>query len=787
MLIACNAFSSPLEKQESWIIIDGSKIPFNEAWLKATNDVDRVGFLVNLKYDKPRGVFYHSGVNQIDLSVLVYSLQNAIEEDGLQRALIFNLDENDVAQFNHSIRNDGRLNHSSRSLNSELQELLEQDYLLLFSLQNHEQLSDNVLYFNDYFEQHHIGHTYREQILLPGKATASMLFGIFDDEANHHPEPVSKEERHIWQTRYLAHWKKTGMQPVFIVANEHLYNFNQTIGISLTTQFTNACTGSLTINGVPIKQTYWNTTPPSLSYSDFNFPFSDETTLEPYKPGYRFSPKKIDISENDPTSNITVTAEPINLNENLELRFNFNKKNKFPANFIVKDAERGKVLRLPERKKYFLGMPEKLNLVDHSFTFAFWFKHQKETPKSHILIGTDKRAFREGLHISLNHLEPYFGFFIDDLNSEKSLEEGKWHHLTFIFDKIAAEKRIYIDGKLEGLQLESHSFIGKDSLFMGRSLGSTSGSPSFIDNLLIWSRALSPVEVEQLLHEETFLKLNNRASNWMKTSLLALSLAIVVVLVCFNFLGKQPNKSTSIKQKTPVKKAFFLYGNFALFDSLGNNICNDLTPLSKELLLLLTVAMLDGRKGVSSQELTSIFWDDLSTPKARNSRNVAIARLRKSLEKMPDLSVEYKDGKHCLQISDDFYIDILQSEQLLNNWDTKNIECYFKTVQRGKFCDDVNYKWLETVQDKYNNQVISNLSNFIEDGNLDLSTPTKQQVCEHILKLDDLDEKALRELMRIYIQQGNRNKAVNLFNEFKSRYLSTYGEEFQATVNDVLR
>ena len=81
--------------------------------------------------------------------------------------------------------------------------------------------------------------------------------------------------------------------------------------------------------------------------------------------------------------------------------------------------------------------------------------------------------------------------------------DGAWHHLAFVQE--SGQRRVYVDGKLEGIEIPSLPDDGSWSLnvtSIGGSLGRGSASFGFVTGVLdeaaVWRRALSEAELEEV-------------------------------------------------------------------------------------------------------------------------------------------------------------------------------------------------------------------------------------------------------------------------------------------------
>jgi hypothetical protein len=78
------------------------------------------------------------------------------------------------------------------------------------------------------------------------------------------------------------------------------------------------------------------------------------------------------------------------------------------------------------------------------------------------------------------------------VSSGSTINDGKWHHIVTTFNGSTA--RIYVDGMLSNTQADNNSILGVGSIFY---IGGSAGT-GFLDEIAIWNRDISSMEVLQL-------------------------------------------------------------------------------------------------------------------------------------------------------------------------------------------------------------------------------------------------------------------------------------------------
>lgn len=795
-----------LIKSESWIIFDAKTNGFKTEWIEKSKHYNRVGFILHLKFDQTKHCFYHESNDGaiIKLSNITKLLLKNIKRNKNKYTLIFDIDLEYLTEFNREIKSIVKLMPETVAINNSdnISNILNSKNLLFFCLNKHSGFIKDVLYFYNYFEDHHIEESNEKQIKTPTKAQASILYDLFKQGTISTQNLDFKsitDERHYWQNKYINHWTSTGLQPLFIVTDGLVENINEFIEIANTTNYTETCNGLIHIHGVPLDYVYWEGEELLYSYGYFNQPMFSTRILKPYRPGYSFTPKQIKIEQGQSSEKIRFTAKPISLSQNIELDLSFNQKNILKSSNLhnpkikncetVTDKERGKVLRINPKGYLSIGDTEDFNLKDNSFTLSCWFKTADTIQGSYEIFGTNTTIFREGLHLEVRGRSPYFGFFINDVQSSSCIAYKTWHHLAYSYDKICQEKRIYIDGKLTDVALNSPSFISSDSLYIGKCINLESKLPFYLDNFTIWSRTLNENEIQNLQTEDNLLITKQQASKHKQliviVSLLALTL-LIYFLVTFKFKKENYTKRKVYSKSENKKNAIYLFGNLVVLDKNRMNIIPSMSPLLKELFLKLLSANIMGLDGETSQNLTKLFWGNLSTQKARNTRNVALARLRKHINDVEGLSIAYTDGKHRIILSDELYIDYIETTKIESLTNNQDIQLYFDMVKRGKFLSNVAYEWLEEKQDKINQEIITILLGALENESVTTDNKLIENICMYILYLDDLNEDALFHLLKHYNKHSKAIAMKKAYSDYTNTYRKVYGVPCKYAIEEFL-
>jgi len=85
------------------------------------------------------------------------------------------------------------------------------------------------------------------------------------------------------------------------------------------------------------------------------------------------------------------------------------------------------------------------------------------------------------------------------------INNGQWYHVAAVFDRVADELRLYLDGSLQSTQnlAAATGFTASDKLFLG-AINTQSASFNFnglVDEVQVYERALTGTEIQSLVPE----------------------------------------------------------------------------------------------------------------------------------------------------------------------------------------------------------------------------------------------------------------------------------------------
>jgi hypothetical protein len=161
------------------------------------------------------------------------------------------------------------------------------------------------------------------------------------------------------------------------------------------------------------------------------------------------------------------------------------------------DGESGHVIDCGAGKSLQVGGPGK------SFSTALWAK-RAETMKMHFLIGMGISEFHHAVALGFNQTGTFaVNFCGNAVETPKAYPDvNEWHHWAVTYNGATKARRIYRDGVLVGQDKSPQDFLGQGSVYVGQPPWKEYPFHGTLDQVRIYSRALSEPEVQELYWTE---------------------------------------------------------------------------------------------------------------------------------------------------------------------------------------------------------------------------------------------------------------------------------------------
>lgn len=347
-----------------------------------------------------------------------------------------------------------------------------------------------------------------------------------------------------------------------------------------------------------------------------------------------------------------------------------------------------------------------------------------------------------------------------------SLEDGSHEILCdeigINSDKMSTNANIYYDADLK--MMFATTFVSEDDIQ---------------SELSIYAITYPP------LSREEFSLLSKEKNKRMRMLPFAVTLlAAAAVAICMIIRNGRKERDNYLLSKTNIHKrrfysmaqvnAIYTFGDLQIIDRHGNDIASTLSNQQKTLLLLLIKYE---ESGLSSKKLRTIFWPDKDEEKAKNSRGVAINKLRNKLMDVDGLSIVFSDKSYRLVFENGSYCDCFHLLKEMKG-DHKDSESILRIISRGKFLCHIDDPLFDSFKDKVETMICQFLESEIEVRFQNRKYQESIEIADMIFAIDPLSEIALVHKIKSLNSIKRREDALSCYSEFASEYRKAIGEHY---------
>ena len=546
-----------------------------------------------------------------------------------------------------------------------------------------------------------------------------------------------------------------------------------------------------------------------------------ELMLSPVVPGYMVQPEKMYAKGNQKRIMMdTFRATPLPIDDGLEAFLPFNgevndvslKQVPMESQGIdfVFEMSRGQTASFGGQNRINLPTAQDLQLRDHDFTVQTWLKIPKyiDGKADYCILGSKSSAYQQALHLLIRNGKPYMGFYNNDIEGNTVIEPNKWYNVTWRYNKQNGEQAIFVNGKLDAVATSRPGYMGSDSIYVGYTgFSQTSYFTGMLDNLAIWSRALSDKEILGLSNQTIELQLSERPSIF-KDNGWTVAIVLAIALLGVLLFGQRRRKRHHTKDQSSVqaleemsetsmnaysnmppseKNCIRLFGQFQVVDKDGEDITALFTPKLKRLFILLLVNSTRGKHGISGSEMNDFIWGK-DTKNAKSVRSVSVLKLRKILERLDKVEIVFNVNKYAVVMSGSVYCDYLQCLAMLEGKrvnDRQDFERFFEIISRGEAFEGESFDWLDDAKGYVSNTAVDVMAHFISNYQMDTEADEIKHIASKMLVNDPCNEEALQYLTKALLSQNNFKQARYAYDGFCSEYHKAYGEEFKISFDEL--
>jgi two-component SAPR family response regulator len=605
----------------------------------------------------------------------------------------------------------------------------------------------------------------------------------------------------------LKLWNNTGKRPHFIVCQSN--EVEQGISIANTINKTSFRTAKFTIDDKVFAPVNIVEKPDFLSGGRVSFPIAPEQQykfeITPKAKGYRFSPDIFRFTNEHEMVEVPITAMPLPLNHMQIIQFDFDNSNAPGANHVEniyassntmlqKDDERGKVFYFDGQNDY-IDCGSHLNIdFKKPITISIWVKPER-MDQDHSVVGL-ANIFSMKIRnswLTFTHTD------VSDINfKDYPIEPNKWHHLAIV-NEPNNQLTFFQDGKMIGISKIGEIDNTDHALLIGTNIWGEYYQ-GFMDDLIIWNRALSDNEIIQLS------QLESEDKNYSLATVL-IALALVALIIIIWWVKKrtpksitQPNKVNNTtnspaihtEQTRQVNSCILTFGELRIITSDGHNLATELSPKEKQLLIyLLWHTYRNNKEGVSSRQLSEDLWPGISKDRAKNNRSTYMQRLRKLLNDSTGIQITYSSNKKwILELPLSYTCDLVTYEkvkqQLSKERNIDNLQMFLNTLLDGNFLSQTRNELIDTFKSEIENEIILLLT---DPDIIEIARNSHRIIpiiTAAIRKYDPLSETALSLEINWLYSIGHHGRALETYQKFCNDYEALYGEVFNRKMDKLL-
>ena len=540
------------------------------------------------------------------------------------------------------------------------------------------------------------------------------------------------------------------------------------------------------IDGVSI-----NSSDQYLKNKQFCFPFNEFIKIKTQKNSYDLTPQYIlaHYSTDYVYSVINATRIPIERGRILHLKPSGKNdltgidNSSFRNNAVKMKKDASLSFHHFEDNAFYTFSTEKFSDSLLNMTISTRFRITKQATYHSIIC--------QGFNFILKIHRGFLGLTIPTKNDyilyNKPIELNKWYNLAITITE-GSKLKVYLDGILTN-RTQINPICSGNEFFM---IGNSPFQEQFqgdIRNLQIWNRGLDDEDIAGLYSEQ-------KSNTLWITGLIILLLPIVFVTI-FLFLRKRKKafrnsvlkveKTTVLQAPKPevLQSSLLLFGEFALYNSSGENLAAQMSPKTKQLFLLVILkTLLDD--GVSTRELNDMLWPGMNDAAAKNNRGVTVLNLRQALSASQGLTLDYAEKRWMICGHEKYFIDFqtFRNQRALFSESNHNLSLLndLLNIISKPFLQNLQAEWLDLYKNTINEDHLDWLMHIAEMPQLTEQPEILLKIASAMFAIDEVNENALQIRINAYRKKGNEAMVRKSVESFKKKYVLFYNEEYSNTL-----
>ena len=205
---------------------------------------------------------------------------------------------------------------------------------------------------------------------------------------------------------------------------------------------------------------------------------------------------------------------------------------------------------------------------------------------------------------------------------------------------------------------------------------------------------------------------------------------------------------------------------------------------SKKARELFIYLILKNHQGVTGEDISLTFWQDVASDSAVNSRSVALARIRKVLGKYGHHLVRVED-RYLIQHDDTFYSDSHRFQTWMKENNDSNFENILEIIGPIGLLSEFHDDWVENIKTDVNRRIINHFKKQVSRLENDQNWGDLTLIGESILSWNPLDDEALVIYVNALKQNGKQGLAHQVYDEFIRNYEMEIKESYNLKYEDI--
>lgn len=241
--------------------------------------------------------------------------------------------------------------------------------------------------------------------------------------------------------------------------------------------------------------------------------------------------------------------------------------------------------------------------------------------------------------------------------------------------------------------------------------------------------------------------------------------------------------------EAPGSNSIFLFGEFQVTDSNGENITRLFTPLLRELCLIILVHSIRYERGISAEKLKEMLWFDKTPESARNNLAVNIAKLKGLLDKIHGCELSKETGYWKINIQSPLYVDYMAYQEARQNGkipDAAEVSNLVTILQRGNFLPGDEYDWLDTFKSESSNEITDYFLAYARQADIKEDAALIIRMADCLYVFDPVNEELLRLKCKALVFLGKHSLAKTTYELFVKEYFKLYDEAYQTDFQQII-